>query len=149
MALVGGDEQRQEGSGAVVDAAPTHGEAPVPRFTGVGEEAAAAAQAGVVEQEVDVVGLVLLDDLVAEREDRLLRRDVAEVGGDPRVRRRFLGHRPGLVELVGREVARGDVASGRDQLQHQLAPHAARATRDDRQFSVEVLHGPDHGTAPR
>ena len=149
MALVGERRAAAGRLGSVVDAAPTHGEAPVPRFTGVGEQAAAAAQAGVVEQEMDVVGLVLLDDLVAEREDRLLRRDVAEVGGDPRVRRRFLGHRPGLVELVGGEVACGDVASGRDQLQHQLAPHAARATRDDRQFSVEVLHVPDHGTAPR
>ena len=140
VALVGGDEQREEGAGAVVHAAPAHGEAPVPRLAAVGEQAAAAAQAGVVEQQVDVVGLVLLDHLVAEREDRLLRRDVAQVRGDADVRRRFLGHRPGLVELVGRQVARGDVASGLDQLQHQLAPHPARAARDDRNFSLEVLH---------
>src|SRR4029077_12530091 len=74
--------------------------------------------------------------------------DVAQVRGDADVRRRFLGHRPRFVELVGRQVTRGDVAPGLDQLQHQLAPHPARAARDDRNFSFEALHAADLGTAP-
>ena len=94
-----------------------------------------------------MVGLVLGDDLVTEREDRLLRRHVAQVRRDPHVRRRLQRHRPRLVEFVGRQVAGRHVASRLDQLQHQLPTHPARAARDDGDFSLEALHAADLGTA--
>src|SRR5690606_9880685 len=64
--LVGGDQGREEGAGAVVDAAPAHVEGALPLVGRVGDEAAAAGDARVVEQQVDVGGLVPGEGLVAE-----------------------------------------------------------------------------------
>src|SRR5947207_1703738 len=55
--VVAGDDQIGEGAHAVVDAAPADGEGLVPRVAWTREEAVPATDAGVVEQQVDVVGL--------------------------------------------------------------------------------------------
>src|ERR1700739_2876164 len=60
------DEQRQEGADAEIDAAPADVEGALPLLARIGEQAAAASDAGIVEQEMDLVGLLLLDELVAE-----------------------------------------------------------------------------------
>ena len=59
-------QQRDERPAAVVDAAPADRERAVPLGPVADDEAAAAADAGVVEHEVHVVGGVLREHLVAE-----------------------------------------------------------------------------------
>ena len=66
MALIGLQQQRHEGADAEIDAAPADVEGALPLLPGVGEQAAATADAGIVEQEMDPVGLLLLDQLVAK-----------------------------------------------------------------------------------
>src|SRR5207302_168524 len=77
VALFAGHQQRDEGATAVVDAAPNHAEGAVPLFPLTGEEAAATTDAGVVEEEVDVVCAVLSQNLVAEAADLGFVGDVA------------------------------------------------------------------------
>ena len=59
-------QHRQESAGAVVDPAPAHIECLFPFLTAMGEHAAAAADTGIVEEEMDLVGAVTLGDLVAK-----------------------------------------------------------------------------------
>ena len=136
-----GDEQRDERPAAVVDAAPADLERAVPLLAAGEDEAAAAADAGVVEHEVHVVGVVLGDHLVAEALHVGLDADVAAVGGDARAGGRVLPRLPsGLLEVVEVDVAGGHRAALGRQLDHQLAPHPGAATRDDRQLVLERLH---------
>ena len=74
VALVGLQQHRQEGADAEINAAPADVEGPFPLLAGVGEQAAAAADAGVVEQQMDLVGGLLLGDFVAEARELLLDR---------------------------------------------------------------------------
>jgi hypothetical protein len=67
----------------VIDAAPADREGLVPLGPLSGNEAAAAADAGVVEQKVDVVGVEGASGLLGEPADLRLVRDVGEVGADP------------------------------------------------------------------
>jgi hypothetical protein len=64
VALVGPLQHRQEGARAVVDAAPADVEGPFPFFAAVRDHAAAAADPGVVEEQMDLVGAVALCDFV-------------------------------------------------------------------------------------
>ena len=66
MALVGLHQQRQEGADAEIDAAPADVEGTLPLLAGIGEQAAAAADAGIVEQQMDPVGRLLLGQLIAK-----------------------------------------------------------------------------------
>ena len=59
MALVGLQQHRQEGANPEIDPAPANAKGPFPLLTRVGEQAAAAANAGVVEQQMDLVGRLL------------------------------------------------------------------------------------------
>src|SRR3546814_11132915 len=56
VAAVGGHEQRQEGTAAVVDAAPADAEGPLPRLALVDQDRAPPTDAGAVEHQVHVVG---------------------------------------------------------------------------------------------
>ena len=53
-------QQRQKGADAEIDAAPADVEGALPLLAGIGEQAAAAADAGIVEQQMDLVGRLLL-----------------------------------------------------------------------------------------
>src|SRR5271163_3635388 len=77
VALLRLQHHRQEGAGAVVDAAPAHVEGSFPLLAAMGEHAAAAADTGIIEEEMDLVGAVALGGLVAKSLD--LRR-VGHVG---------------------------------------------------------------------
>ena len=85
-----------------------------------------------------MVGRELVDDLVTERHQIGLDRDVddpgeaADVGGLVGDDRRGLGHR------VGREVTERDVGAGDRQLTHELAAHAGAAAGDDGDLACEV-----------
>jgi hypothetical protein len=91
MALVGLLQHRQEGAGAGVDAAPAYVEGPLPFVAAVGDHAAAAADTGVVEQQMDLVGVVAVCDLIAK--SLYLRRvgHVGDVCGDAQVLRQSGG----------------------------------------------------------
>jgi hypothetical protein len=83
MARVSLQQHRHEDARSEIDPAPADSKSPLPLLAGAGEQAAAAADAGVVEQQMDLVGLVLLGDLVAEAQELRFVRDVGEVRGDP------------------------------------------------------------------
>ena len=139
--LVGAAQHRQERAAAVVDPAPADVEGLFPLGAGRIDEAAAAADAGVVEQQVDLVGLLVGGDLTLEAVDVLFDRDVGEVGGDLGALGRLLAAEPGGLGHVGLgEVAHGDAAALGHQLPGELAPHAGPTARDDRDLAGEVLH---------
>ena len=75
-------QHRQKGAGVVVDAAPADVEGPFPFLAAVGDHAAAAADAGVVEQQMDLVGVLLVGDLVAKPLHLGLVGDIGDVRGD-------------------------------------------------------------------
>src|SRR5271166_2790571 len=58
-------QHRQKAAGAKIDAAPADVEGPFPRLAAVGEHAAPATDAGIVEQQMDLVRCLLFRDLVA------------------------------------------------------------------------------------
>ena len=133
---------RQEGAGAVVDAAPAHVERPLPLLAAVGDHAAAAANSGVVEQQVDLVGVVAVCDLIAKS---LYLRRVGHVGdmvGDAQALRqsRRFAETLRFRHRRRRDVAHRDVAGLRDQLADEFPPHPRAAAGDDRGPPSEFLH---------
>ncbi len=70
------EHHRQEGASAVVDAEPADVEGALPFRALVRDHAAAAADAGVVEQQVDLVGVVVARHLGGEALDVVLVGDV-------------------------------------------------------------------------
>jgi hypothetical protein len=59
VALVSPEQHRHEGTDAEIDAAPADVECPLPVLTRIGEQAASATDAGIVEQQMDFVGRLL------------------------------------------------------------------------------------------
>src|ERR1035437_9294975 len=143
VALVGLYQHRQEGADAEIDPAPADVEGLFPLLPGVGEQAAAAADAGVVEQQMDLVGRLLLDDLIAEALELVLDRDVGDMGGDAQALRQFLDlAKPlGLRHRISGDIAHRDIAALGDQLTRELAPHARAAPGDNGDLSGKILHG--------
>ena len=82
MALVRLHQQRQEGANPEIDAAPADVEGAFPLFARVGEQAAAPTDPCIVEQKMDLVGRLLLDELVAKSLQLVLDCDVGDVRGD-------------------------------------------------------------------
>src|SRR6185295_3246261 len=82
MSLVRLHHQRQEGADAEINAAPADVEGALPLLERVGEQAAATADAGIVEQEMDLVGRLLLDQLIAKTLEMVLNRNVGDMRGD-------------------------------------------------------------------
>ena len=90
MALVGLHQHGQEGAHSEIDATPADVEGSFPLLAGIGEQTAAAADAGIIEQQVDLVGGLLLDDLVTEARQLILDRDVGDMRGDAQALRQLL-----------------------------------------------------------
>src|SRR5438874_2161277 len=80
VTLVGLDQHRQEGADSEIDATPADVEGSFPLLAGVGEQTAAAADASIIEQQVDLVGGLPLGDLVAEARQLIIYRDIGETG---------------------------------------------------------------------
>ena len=139
--VLAGEQQRHEGAGAVVDAEPADVERALPLVAFAAHEAGAAADAGVVEQQVDVVGVVFGLHRVAELGHLVFVRHVAVVDADDAPLRGNLFAQPlRFGEVVVEHVAGGDVAAFGDQLPAERPPHARSAAGDHRQFAAEVLH---------
>ena len=90
VALVGVLQHRQKRAGAVIDAAPADVERALPFVAVIGNHAAAAADTGVVEQQVDLVGLVAVGNLGAKPLDL---RPVGDIGDVRRNAQPLLIHR--------------------------------------------------------
>ena len=104
------------------------------------DEAGAAADAGVAEHQVDVVGGVLAQQLVAEPMDLRLVGDVACVAGDENTTRRAgLADGRGIRDRVGVPVAGRDRASVRGQLPDKLPAHARAAAGHHRELAVKPI----------
>src|ERR1044072_7906520 len=147
VALISLQQQRQEGADAEIDTAPADVEGALPLFARVGEQAAAAANAGIVEQQMDLVGRLLLDQVVAKTLEMRLYRAVGKVGGDALSLLHFFGLADffGFAHSLRGDVAHRDIAAFGDELTRQFAAHARAASGDDGKFSGEILHG---GTDP-
>src|SRR5690606_39198849 len=127
---------------AVVHTPPADPEGAFPLRPVVGDEAAATADAGVVEHEVDVVGGVAVDHLVAERDDLFLHRDVAEVVGHASATGgHVVGQRVRVLGGINVQIAERDRTAFTRELHDELAPHAAPAPGHHGQLPLERLHG--------
>src|SRR6516164_5096409 len=123
VALLGVLQHRQKRAGAVIDAAPADVERALPFVAAVGNHAAAAANTGVVEQQVDVVGLVTVGNLVAKALDLRPVGDIDDVRRDaqPLRQSRRLAQPLRFRHAGRRDVAHRDIAGFRHQLANQLA----------------------------
>ena len=141
--FLGGGDGVEEDPRAVVDPSPADGEAAVPRLPRVGEQAASTAQTGVVEQQVDMVGVVRREHLVAKDHDRRLVADVADVAryADVRCRCGRARQRDGLGHVVDREITDRDVTALGGELHGEFATHPVAAPGDHGDLSSEVFHG--------
>ena len=108
----------------------------------VHDHAAAAADAGIVEQQMDLVGVLLAGNLACEAIHLLFVRDVGHVRGDPKALRQALdlAQPLGLGHRRRRDVAHGDVAALGDQLAGEFAAHARAAAGDDGNPPCDILH---------
>ena len=142
MAAIGLEHHRQEGPCAVVDTEPADVEGPLPFAALVQEHAAAAADAGIVEQQVDLVGVLVARDLGRKALDVVLVGDIAEMGGDAEALRQGidLAQALGFCHRRGRDVADRDVAAFGHQLAGELAAHARAAARDHGNPAGQILH---------
>ena len=142
VALLRLQQHRQEGAGAVVDPAPAHVERPFPLLAAMGEHAAAAADTGIVEEEMDLVGAVTLGDLVAKSLDLRLVGHIGEMRRDAQALRqpRRLAQPPRFRHPLFGDIAHRDIAGLRGQLADELAPHSRAAAGDDRDPAREILH---------
>ena len=93
---------------------------------------------------MDLVGGLLLNQLVAKACELILDRDIRNMGGDAQpLRQSLLFAKPlGFRHRLGRDVAHGDIAALGDELARQLAAHARAASGDDGDLSGKILHGP-------
>src|SRR6516225_9803583 len=132
VALLGVLQHRQQRAGAVIDATPADVERALPFVAAVGNHAAAAADTGVVEQQVDLVGLVTVGNLVAKALDLRPVGDIDDVRRDPQPLRqsRRLAQSLRFRQAGRRDVAHRDIAGFRHQLADQLAAHSAAAAGD-------------------
>src|SRR6516162_9278646 len=142
VALLGVLQHRQQRAGAVIDATPADVERALPFVAAVGNHAAAAADTGVVEQQVDLVGLVTVGNLVAKALDLRPVGDIDDVRGDAQALRqsRRLAQPLRFRQAGRRDVAHRDIAGFRDQQADQLAAHAAAAAGDYRGPPREFGH---------
>src|SRR2546429_7606473 len=92
---------------------------------------------------MDLVGGLLLNQLVAKACELILDRDIRNMGGDAQpLRQSLLFAKPlGFRHRLGRDVAHGDIAALGDELARQLAAHARAASGDDGDISGKIDHG--------
>ena len=141
LARVGPLTHGQEGTRAVVDAAPAELNA-LPLLGDVGDHAAAP-NPGIVEQQVDSVGIVAIRHLVTEALDLHCVGHVGHMRRDPQALRQSRGltepvrlHHPRL-----RNVAYRDVTSFRNQLAHEFPSHSRAAAGNDSSPAREIFDG--------
>ena len=133
-------QHRQEGPRAEIDAAPADVEGSFPLGPAVGEQAAAAGDAGVIEEQVHPVGGVLACHLVAEAQDLRFIGDIGDVGGNACALPLLSTEPLRLGHGLRGDIAHGDIAALGNQLARQFAAHAGAATGNDRKPAGKILH---------
>src|SRR5258708_1632198 len=125
-----------------VDAAPAYVEGALPLVPAVRDHAATAADPGIVEQQMDTVGRVLVCGFVAKAHHVSFAGHVGEMRGDAQALRkpRSLALSSRLRHAVLRDIAHGDVTALGHQQAYQLAPHSRAATGDDSNPAGEFFH---------
>ena len=154
VALFARQQQRHEHTGAQVYAAPAHVEGGLPLVASVCNETSATADAGVVEQQVDVLRVVISPHGLGERDQLCFLRHVGHECRDQGAFRRVsYAEREGFGHVLGRHVAHRDMASLGTELARQLSAHARATAGDDCDPALEVFHdakvvrSPDCATA--
>jgi len=142
VALLRLEQQRQEGAGAVVNAAPTDVEGPLPFLAAVGDHAAAATDTGIVEEEMNLIGAETLGDLVAKSLDLRCVGHLGEMrrGAQTLRQPRRLAQPPGFRHPLLGDIAHRDIACLGGQLADELPSHSRAAAGDDRDPAREILH---------
>ena len=143
MAARAGHQHRQEGARPEIHAEPDHIESPLPLAAITGHKTATAADAGVIEEQIDVLCLMLDHHLLAKGDQIGLFANVGHTGGDPRAGRRTgQAQLAGLRHRVGRQVADRDMHALCAELSGQRASNTGAAAGDDCDligFDVHVL----------
>lgn len=135
------DEQRQKLPGTVVHAVPTHGKGFLPMGSITGDETAAATDAGVVKQKIDVVGRLIGDNGGTKILHLRLARDVGEEGGYTGVLWGSRAAQPvSFRHVFFANVAHGHVGALAGQGQRQLPSHTRAAARHYGDFTLYVGH---------
>ena len=144
-------QQREERPRRAVQTTPGDVERPLPLLGRIGDEALAAADAGVVEQQVDVVGCVLVAHRGGERLECVAVGDVQGGGGDADAGLGVAASPDGLVEAGPVDVAECQRATGRSEPLGQRPADAARGTGDHCQLAplVHRCHPPTLGDGAR
>src|SRR5262249_12582683 len=111
-------------------------------LAGIGEKAAAAPNPCIVEQQMDLVGLLLLDQLITKTLELILDRNVGDVSGDTQALRKLFDFTEplGFGHRLRRDVAHRDITAFGDKLARQFAAHTRAASGDDGNLSCEVFH---------
>ncbi len=91
---------------------------------------------------MDLVGRLLLDQLIAKTLEMVLDRDVGDMGGDAQALRQLfrLAQPLGLGHRLHRNVAHRDIAAFGDELAREFAAHARAASGDHGKLSGKILH---------
>ena len=142
MAGIGAQQHRHEGSRAKIDATPADVERALPFVARIDEEAATATDAGIVEQEMDAIGLVLLGELVTEAHHLGFVGHIGDMRGDALalIEPGCLAEPLGLGHRATRHVTQRDAAALGRELPRQLATHARAAAGDDGNPARKILH---------
>jgi hypothetical protein len=108
----------------------------------VRDHAAAAADPGIVEQQMDLVGVVAVGELIAKPLHLRLVGDIGDMRRDTQPLRqpRRLAEPPRFCHSRRRDIAHRDIASLGDELADELPPHARAAAGHHRDPAREILH---------
>src|SRR5271167_4276506 len=141
MAFVRLPQQRQEGACAVIDTVPADAEGLVPVCAIAVDEASAAANPGIVEQQMDMIRVEIARYGVGKCQHLILDRHIGHECRYPHPLPRLGQAKPlGFGHPFGKHIADGNVAAHGHELKRQLAPHARAATGDDGNLPFETLH---------
>ena len=91
---------------------------------------------------MDLVGRLLLDQLIAKTLQMSLDRDIGDMRGDAQPLRQLfrLAHTPGIGHRFHRDIAHRDVAAFGHELAREFAAHARAASGDHGKLSGKILH---------
>ena len=140
--LIRGAQHWQEGAGVQVDTTPADVEGTFPFGPLVDDHASAAADTGVVEQQVDAIGGVLGSNLVTEPQHVGFIGDVGDVRRDTQTlwQAGRLAQALGFRHAAGGHIAHRDGAALGHQLTHEFAAHARAAAGHHGDPAGKVFH---------
>ena len=119
---------------AIEHALPADGERAFPLVSITLDERTAATNTGVVKQQVDVLGLMLLRHFIAKAQHILLLTDVTD---DWSVSKRLAGQTSGFIHVFLGDIAHGHMGALGDELTDQFSSHAGTTPGDHSDFIIK------------